>query len=149
MLPPRIADGGLTVERIYQLSRTCWSAAAARAPSCRAASSRCWRSEGRILRTGGKALVARRADRGGLPRVIVQQIGATIRELKKEGFTIVLVRAEPALRRIGCRPALRGRAGPGDRHDPEHRTRRQYRQAARLSGRCNWLKSIAAFCAYN
>ena len=45
MLPPEVAEGGMSVDEIYRLcSPTCRSAARARAPSCRAASSRCWRS---------------------------------------------------------------------------------------------------------
>ena len=44
-------------------------------------------------------------------------------------------RAELPLRRDRRRPALRRRAGPRDRHDPQRRARRQYRQAARLSRR--------------
>lgn len=44
----------------------------------------------RILRTGARFLLLDEPTEGLAP-VIVQQIGQTIRELKKEGFTIVLV----------------------------------------------------------
>lgn len=44
----------------------------------------------RILRTGAKTLLLDEPTEGLAP-VIVQQIGKTIRELKKEGFTIILV----------------------------------------------------------
>jgi branched-chain amino acid transport system ATP-binding protein len=45
---------------------------------------------GRILRTGAKLLLLDEPTEGLAP-VIVQQIGATIRRLKKDGFTILLV----------------------------------------------------------
>jgi branched-chain amino acid transport system ATP-binding protein len=44
MLPPQVASGGMSVDEIYEhVPQPATSAAAARAPSCRAASSRCWR----------------------------------------------------------------------------------------------------------
>src|SRR5262249_34612586 len=45
---------------------------------------------GRILRTGARLLLLDEPTEGLAP-VIVQQIGATIRRLKAEGFTILLV----------------------------------------------------------
>ena len=45
---------------------------------------------GRILRTGARVLLLDEPTEGLAP-VIVQQIGATIRRLKSEGFTILLV----------------------------------------------------------
>jgi branched-chain amino acid transport system ATP-binding protein len=45
---------------------------------------------GRILRTGARLLLLDEPTEGLAP-VIVQQIGATIRRLKSEGFTILLV----------------------------------------------------------
>jgi branched-chain amino acid transport system ATP-binding protein len=44
----------------------------------------------RILRTGARLLLLDEPTEGLAP-VIVQQIGATIRRLKAEGFTILLV----------------------------------------------------------
>ena len=44
----------------------------------------------RILRTGARLLLLDEPTEGLAP-VIVQQIGNTIRQLKQEGFTIVLV----------------------------------------------------------
>ena len=44
----------------------------------------------RILRTGARFLMLDEPSEGLAP-VIIQQIGATIRELKKEGFTILMV----------------------------------------------------------
>ena len=45
---------------------------------------------GRILRTGARLLLLDEPTEGLAP-VIVQQIGATIRQLKQQGFTILLV----------------------------------------------------------
>ncbi len=45
---------------------------------------------GRILRTGARLLLLDEPTEGLAP-VIVQQIGRTIRELKAQGFTILLV----------------------------------------------------------
>jgi len=45
---------------------------------------------GRILRTGARLLLLDEPTEGLAP-VIVRQIGATIRRLKAEGFTILLV----------------------------------------------------------
>ena len=45
---------------------------------------------GRILRTGARLLLLDEPTEGLAP-VIVQQIGATIRRLKDDGFTILLV----------------------------------------------------------
>ena len=44
MLPPVVKRGRHEPDEIYELFPNLRSAAAARAPSCRAASSRCWRS---------------------------------------------------------------------------------------------------------
>ncbi len=89
MLPPRIAEGGLTVDRIFHLFPNL-------ADRLRSQGSKLSGGEqqmlaiGRILRTGAKLLLLDEPTEGLAP-VIVQQIGTTVRELKKEGFTIVLV----------------------------------------------------------
>ena len=45
-LPPKVAEGGMSLAEIHRLFPNLAERAAARAPSCRAASSRCWRSPG-------------------------------------------------------------------------------------------------------
>lgn len=46
LLPPAVASGGMTVDEIFELSRTFTNAAAAPERSFPAANSRCWRSPG-------------------------------------------------------------------------------------------------------
>ncbi|MDP2781234.1 ABC transporter ATP-binding protein, partial [Devosia sp.] len=89
MLPPRIAEGGLTVERIYQLFPNLLERRRSQGTKLSGGEQQML-AIGRILRTGAKLLLLDEPTEGLAP-VIVQQIGATIRELKQEGFTIVLV----------------------------------------------------------
>lgn len=89
MLPPKIAEGGLSVERIYQLFPNLLERKRSQGTKLSGGEQQML-AIARILRTGAKLLLLDEPTEGLAP-VIVQQIGATIRELKKEGFTIVLV----------------------------------------------------------
>ncbi|SEM27979.1 amino acid/amide ABC transporter ATP-binding protein 2, HAAT family [Roseovarius azorensis] len=89
MLPPQIAEGGLTVERIYQLFPNLLERRRSQGTKLSGGEQQML-AIGRILRTGAKLLLLDEPTEGLAP-VIVHQIGTTIRELKKEGFTIVLV----------------------------------------------------------
>ena len=89
MLPPRIADGGLTVERIYQLFPNLLERRRSQGTKLSGGEQQML-AIGRILRTGARLLLLDEPTEGLAP-VIVQHIGATVRALKKEGFTIVLV----------------------------------------------------------
>ncbi|SMC82205.1 ABC transporter ATP-binding protein [Primorskyibacter flagellatus] len=90
MLPPRIADGGLTVERIYDLFPNLKERRTSSQGTKLSGGEQQMLAIARILRTGSKMLLLDEPTEGLAP-VIVQQIGHTIAALKNEGFTIVLV----------------------------------------------------------
>ena len=89
MLPPRIRDGGLPVERIYDLFPNLKERRRSQGTKLSGGEQQML-AIARILRTGARLLLLDEPTEGLAP-VIVQQIGRTIRELKNEGFTIVLV----------------------------------------------------------
>ena len=83
MLPPKIAEGGLDLDRIYTLFPNLKERA---------------RSQGTKLSGGEQQMLAIARilllldePTEGLAPVIVQQIGRTIREIKALGFTVLLV----------------------------------------------------------
>ena len=90
MLPPRIAAGGLSVERIYDLFPNLYERRKSSQGTKLSGGEQQMLAIARILRTGAKFLLFDEPTEGLAP-VIVQQIGRTIRALKDEGFTIVLV----------------------------------------------------------
>ena len=89
MLPPRIRDGGLSVERIHDLFPNLKERRRSQGTKLSGGEQQML-AIARILRTGARLLLLDEPTEGLAP-VIVQQIGRTIQELKKEGFTIVLV----------------------------------------------------------
>ena len=90
MLPPRIAEGGLSVERIYELFPNLHERRTSSQGTKLSGGEQQMLAIGRILRTGAKLLLLDEPTEGLAP-VIIEQIGRTIATLKKEGFTIVLV----------------------------------------------------------
>ena len=89
MLPPVIRPGGMSVDEIYTLFPNLKERA--RSPGTKlSGGEQQMLAIGRILRTGAKLLLLDEPSEGLAP-VIVQQIGKTIRELKKRGFTVLLV----------------------------------------------------------
>ncbi len=89
MLPPRIREGGLSVERIHDLFPNLKERRRSQGTKLSGGEQQML-AIARILRTGARLLLLDEPTEGLAP-VIVQQIGRTISELKKEGFTIVLV----------------------------------------------------------
>lgn len=90
MLPPKIGDGGLTVERIYDLFPNLKERRTSSQGTKLSGGEQQMLAIARILRTGAKMLLLDEPTEGLAP-VIVQQIGRTIKSLKEEGFTILLV----------------------------------------------------------
>src|SRR4051812_15480919 len=89
LLPPRIREGGLGVEQVFELFPNLRERL--RSPGTRlSGGEQQMLAIGRILRTGARLLLLDEPTEGLAP-VIVQHIGAVIRKLKADGFTILLV----------------------------------------------------------
>jgi branched-chain amino acid transport system ATP-binding protein len=89
LLPPQVREGGLSVEQIFELfpnlKERLWSQG-----TKLSGGEQQMLAIARILRTGARLLLLDEPTEGLAP-VIIQQIGATIRRLKAQGFTILLV----------------------------------------------------------
>ena len=90
MLPPVVAPGGLDVATIYELFPNLKERAGTAHGTKLSGGEQQMLAIARILRTGAKLLLLDEPTEGLAP-VIVQQIGRTIREIKKRGFTVLLV----------------------------------------------------------
>ena len=89
MLPPKVRAGGLGVEDIYKLFPNLQERSTSQGTKLSGGEQQML-AIARILRTGAKLLLLDEPTEGLAP-VIVQQIGNTIRMLRKQGFTILLV----------------------------------------------------------
>jgi len=89
MLPPVIAPGGLSLDEIYTLFPNLKERARSQGTKLSGGEQQML-AIARILRTGARLLLLDEPSEGLAP-VIVQQIGAMIREIKKKGFTVLLV----------------------------------------------------------
>jgi branched-chain amino acid transport system ATP-binding protein len=89
LLPPRIRDGGMSREAVLELFPNLKERLHSQGTKLSGGEQQML-AIGRILRTGARLLLLDEPTEGIAP-VIVQQIGATIRRLKQEGFTILLV----------------------------------------------------------
>jgi len=89
LLPPKVRDGGFTVEQIYELFPNLDARRKSQGTKLSGGEQQML-AIGRILRTGAHLLLLDEPTEGLAP-VIVQQIGRTIIKLKEKGFTILLV----------------------------------------------------------
>ena len=89
MLPPRVAPGGLDIERIFTLFPNLKERLTSGGGKLSGGEQQML-AIARILRTGASLLMLDEPTEGLAP-VIIEQIGRTIAELKREGFTILLV----------------------------------------------------------
>ena len=89
MLPPKVGDGGLSVEQVYDLFPNLLTRRTSQGTKLSGGEQQML-AIGRILRTGARLLLLDEPTEGLAP-VIVQQIGRTIGRLKQQGFTILLV----------------------------------------------------------
>jgi len=89
LLPPVIKPGGLTLDQIYELFPNIKERLGSQGTKLSGGEQQML-AIGRILRTGARLLLLDEPTEGLAP-VIIQQIGRTIRTLKEQGFTILLV----------------------------------------------------------
>jgi branched-chain amino acid transport system ATP-binding protein len=89
MLPPVVRDGGLAIDKIYELFPNLRERTSSQGTKLSGGEQQML-AIARILRTGAKLLLLDEPTEGLAP-VIVQQIGNTIRMLREQGFTMLLV----------------------------------------------------------
>jgi len=89
MLPPRVAPGGMSVDEIYEMFPNLKERRNSQGTRLSGGEQQML-AVARILRTGAQLLLLDEISEGLAP-VIVQALARMIRELKKKGFTIVMV----------------------------------------------------------
>jgi branched-chain amino acid transport system ATP-binding protein len=90
LLPPVVRPGGLSLEKIFNLFPNLKERLGSSQGTKLSGGEQQMLAIGRILRTGARLLLLDEPTEGLAP-VIIQQIGKTIRSLKEQGFTILLV----------------------------------------------------------
>jgi len=89
LLPPQVAEGGLSMDEVFKLFPNLRERLRSQGTKLSGGEQQML-AIGRILRTGARLLLLDEPTEGLAP-VIVDQIGRTIAELKRKGFTILLV----------------------------------------------------------
>jgi branched-chain amino acid transport system ATP-binding protein len=89
VLPPKVREGGLSNQQVFELFPNLKERLRSQGTRLSGGEQQML-AIGRILRTGAHLLLLDEPTEGLAP-VIVQQIGASIRKLKADGFTILLV----------------------------------------------------------
>ena len=89
MLPPQLADGGMSVEQIYAMFPNLKERAASQGTRLSGGEQQML-AVARILRTGAKLLLLDEISEGLAP-AIVQKLAEMVVALRKQGYTIVMV----------------------------------------------------------
>ncbi len=89
MLPPRLAQGGMSVEQIYTMFPNLRERASSQGTRLSGGEQQML-AVARILRTGAKLLLLDEISEGLAP-VIVQKLADMVTALRKQGYTIVMV----------------------------------------------------------
>jgi branched-chain amino acid transport system ATP-binding protein len=89
LLPPQVRPGGLTLPQVFELFPNLRERLRSQGTKLSGGEQQML-AIGRILRTGARLLLLDEPTEGLAP-VIIQQIGHTVRTLKAQGFTILLV----------------------------------------------------------
>jgi branched-chain amino acid transport system ATP-binding protein len=90
LLPPQVQPGGLTLDAIFELFPNLKERLGSSQGTKLSGGEQQMLAIARILRTGARLLLLDEPTEGLAP-VIIQQIGRTIRTLKQQGITILLV----------------------------------------------------------
>lgn len=89
VLPPKVKDGGMTIERIYEMFPNLKGRGSTQGTRLSGGEQQML-SIARILRTGATFILLDEPTEGLAP-VIIEQIGVAVRALKQAGFTILMV----------------------------------------------------------